>query len=261
MQARYFEPVPLGEEPRADALREAVRMADRRPLAVAGLAISIALLLPGILAPVITVRGHLDPKGVAALAPQLLEQGLSDTTIATIRPLLNPFMLPLLEAQPGGLKGALVSRLGTELGTRLGSGPPIEVYHQTRSILGSVRYLYKVGSATAATLILLFSVLVPFTKALLVLWAVWHRNPALRRRTLHFVELIAKWSMADVFAVALFIAYLAARASQSPSMPGAVSIVTFTATFGPGFYWFADYCLVSLATQQATARWILSDAT
>ena len=234
---------------------------DRRPLALAGLAISIALLLPGILAPVITVRGHLDPKGVATLAPKLLDEGLSDSTIATIRPLLNPFMLPLLEAQPGGLKGALVSRLGAELGTRLGSGPPIEVYHQTRSILGSVRYLYRVRSPIAATLILVFSVLVPFTKALLVLWAVWHRDPALRRRTLHFVELIAKWSMADVFAVALFIAYLAARASQSPSGPGATaSIVTFTATFGPGFYWFAGYCLVSLATQQATARWILSDA-
>jgi paraquat-inducible protein A len=230
--------------------------ADRRPLAVAGLALSLALLLPGILLPVLTVRGHLDPKGVAGLAPQMLEAGLSDTAIATIRPLLNPLMLPLFDAAPGGIKGALVSRLGAQLGARLGSGPPIEVYHQTRSILGSVRYLYRVGSPTAATLILLFSVLVPFTKAALVLWAVWHRDPALRRRTLHFVELIAKWSMADVFAVALFIAYLAARASQSPSAAGAASIVSFTATFGPGFYCFAAYCLVSLATQQATARWI-----
>jgi paraquat-inducible protein A len=234
---------------------------DRRPLAVAGLALSIALLLPGILAPVLTIRGHLDPKGVAGLAPQLLDAGLSDTAIAAIRPLLNPIMLPLFDAAPGGIKGALVSRLGAQLGARLGAGPPIEVYHQTRSILGSVRRLYEVGSPTAATLILLFSVIVPLTKAVLVLWAVWHRDPALRRRTLHFVELIAKWSMADVFVVALFIAYLAARASQSAPGTGVTpSIVTFAATFGPGFYWFAAYCLVSLATQQATARWIMADA-
>jgi hypothetical protein len=30
--------------------------------------------------------------------------------------------------------------------------------------------------------------------------------------------------------------------------------VAFTAHFGPGFYWFAAYCLFSLASQQYTAR-------
>jgi hypothetical protein len=233
---------------------------DRRPLALAGLAFSIGLLIPGIVTPVITVRGNLDPKGLAALTPQLLEQGLSDTTVTSIRPLLNPAMLPLFDLAPGGLKGALVSQLGGMIGSRLGAGQPIEVYHQTRSILGSVRQLYRVGSPTAATLILLFSVLVPLTKAGLVLWAVWHHDPAVRGKTLHFVEIIAKWSMADVFAVALFITYLAARASQNT--PGtATSAVSFSASFGPGFYWFAGYCLVSLATQQATARWIMGDRT
>jgi hypothetical protein len=233
---------------------------NHRPFAVGLLALSVAILIPGLVLPVITVRGHLNPQGVADLAPELLERGLSDTAIATLRPMLNPALLPIIDFSPGGLKGALVSTLGSQLATRLESGPPIEVYHQTRSILGSVRYLYRVGSPTAATLILVFSVMVPFTKAAMVLWAVWHREPERRRRTLHFVELIAKWSMADVFAVALFIAYLAARASQAPPGPGFVpQVVNFTASFGPGFYWFAAYCLVSLATQQATARWIMSD--
>jgi len=232
----------------------------RYPLALAGLAASLALLVPGIVAPVLTVRGNLNPQGVADLAPKLLDQGLSDSAVAEIRPLLNPLMLPMVDATPGGLKGALVTRLGAQLGARLGSGPPIEVYQQTRSILGSVRHLYRVGSPFPATLILLFSVIVPFTKAALVLWAIFHRDPAQRKRTLHFVELIAKWSMADVFAVALFIAYLAARASQSlPGTGVTASLVSFTATFGPGFYWFAGYCLVSLATQQATARWIMAE--
>ena len=233
----------------------------RYSLALTGLAASLALLLPGILSPVLTVRGYLNPQGVAALAPKLLDEGLSDTAIAAIRPLLNPAMLPLVDATPGGLKGALVTRLGGQLGARLASGDPIEVYQQTRSILGSVRHLYRVGSPLPATLILLFSVIVPLTKAGLVLWAIGHRDATLRRQTLHFVELIAKWSMADVFAVALFIAYLAARASQSlPGTGGSPSIVSFTATFRAGFYWFAGYCLVSLATQQATARWIMADA-
>jgi hypothetical protein len=233
---------------------------NRHRLALAGLAVSIALLLPGLFAPVITVRGTLNPEGVAILAPQLLEQGLSDETVETLRPMLNPVLLPLLDVTPGGLKGALVTQLGGLVGQQLAEGPEIEVYRQTRSILGSVRHLYRVGSPIAASLILLFSVVVPFTKGFLVLWAIFHRDALLRRRTLHFVEMIAKWSMADVFAVALFIAYLAARASQTPPGAGyAPQVVVFTATFGPGFYWFAAYSLASLATQQATARWILAE--
>jgi hypothetical protein len=111
----------------------------------------------------------------------------------------------------GGLKGMLVSSIGNEVTKSLASGAPVEVYQQTRSILGSVRHLYSVGSNLAATLILLFSVIVPFTKSLLVTWAVCQSNPGRRQSTLLFVEMIAKWSMADVFAVAVMIAYLAAH--------------------------------------------------
>jgi uncharacterized paraquat-inducible protein A len=158
---------------------------------------------------------------------------------------------------PGGLRGALVSRLGTQISAELKGGSEIEVYQQTRSILGSVRHLYSVGSVAAATLILLFSVLVPFIKALLVMWAVYHGDEGRRLRTLRFVEIIAKWSMADVFAVALIIAFLAAQATQA-SGGSAAALVTFTATFGPGFYWFAAYCLFSLFVQQLTTRWIMA---
>jgi uncharacterized paraquat-inducible protein A len=75
------------------------------------------------------------------------------------------------------------------------------------------------------------------------------------------VTFIAKWSMADVFVVAVLIAYLAAEATQTP--PGeasAVPLMAFDATFGPGFYWFAGYCLFSLASQQYTARLARTDA-
>jgi uncharacterized paraquat-inducible protein A len=128
----------------------------------------------------------------------------------------------------------------------------VEVYEQTRSILGTVRRLYEVGSALPATLILLFSVIVPLAKAALVAAAAFMTDAARRQRTLRFVEAIAKWSMADVFVVAIFVAYLAAHATQAPS--GAPPLLAFTAHFGAGFYWFTAYCLFSLATQQYTAR-------
>lgn len=235
-------------------------MADQSPrryLALIGLVVAIALLLPGLVLPVITIRGVLQPAGIAELAPKLLDQGISEQSVAILRPLINPYWLPMLDSAPGGLRGALVKRIADQVASELKGGSEIEVYQQTRSILGSVRHLYSVGSATAATLILIFSVLVPFVKALLVLWAVYHRDLVRRERTLRFVETIAKWSMADVFAVALFIAYLAAQATQTAA-GSASALVTFSATFGPGFYWFLAYCLFSLAAQQATARWIMA---
>jgi uncharacterized paraquat-inducible protein A len=128
------------------------------------------------------------------------------------------------------------------------------VYAQTRSIVGSVRHLYSVGSNAAATLILVFSIMVPVTKSLLVSWAVLQSKPERRRRTLSLVEFIAKWSMADVFAVAVIIAYLAAQASQSVPGSSGAAIIVFQASFGVGFYWFAGYCLTSLAVQQLVNR-------
>lgn len=229
-----------------------------RRWAFLGLAVSIALLIPGLLLPVITVRGVLQPAGMADLAPRILADGISEQSIATMKPLINPAILPLLEMSQGGLRGALVKRLGDQLASELKNGKEIEVYQQTRSILGSVEHLYRVGSNTAATLILLFSVVIPFGKAMLVSWAVLMRSDARRRGTLRFVEMIAKWSMADVFAVALFITYLAAQATQAAPGATTASVVAFTAHFGTGFYWFASYCLVSLATQQLTFRYLMA---
>jgi hypothetical protein len=224
----------------------------RRRSALIGVLLTIGLLLPGLFLPVITVRGMLQPDGLADLAPQLIDQGISDESIQMIRPMLNPALVPMLELGQGGLRGAVIGPISAQVSAQLRAGPEIEVYNQTRSILGSVRQLYDVGSHTAATLILLFSVIVPVTKMLLVAWAVSISDP-MRRRTLKLVETIAKWSMADVFAVALFITYLAAQATQTPPGGIASTIIAFDASFGPGFYWFAAYCVVSLAVQQWTA--------
>ena len=239
------------------ALEDAPPSAPRRGLALTGIVLALGLLIPGLFLPVITIKGVLQPQGIADLAPKLIDQGVSEQTVATLKPLINPALLPLLENSPGGLRGALVNQLSKQISGDLKKGQPIQVYEQTRSILGSVKYLYSVQSNTAATLILVFSVLVPFVKSTLVMWAVYHSNVRRRTFTLRFVEIIAKWSMADVFAVALIIAFLAAQATQAAGTT-ATNLVTFTATFGPGFYWFAAYCLFSLLSQQLTFRWIMA---
>ena len=223
-----------------------------RNLALVGVAVSVLVLIPGLFLPILTIQGSLNPSAVADLSRTLLEQGISDSAVESIRGMISPDVLPLLEASQGGLKGMLVGSIGKEITTSLAAGQPIEVYQQTRSIVSSVRNLYQVGSVLAATLIVFFSVIVPVTKSILVCWAVCQSHVSRLQRTLLLVEMIAKWSMADVFAVAVIIAFLAAQASQTAG--SASALVSFRATFGAGFYWFSAYCLLSLTVQQLAAR-------
>lgn len=227
------------------------------------LALSIGLLIPGLFAPVLTIRGVLTREGVAHVAPMMLERGLSEETLAVLKSMMNPAMVSFLEARGVDLRKTIIDKLTPEITAALQkSVHEVQVYEQTRSIVGSVKQLYKVGSPVPATLILLFSVIVPLGKAALVAWAMFMADAARRRRTLGFVESIAKWSMADVFVVALFIAYLAAHATQTPPGEAAAAppLIAFSAHFGAGFYWFAAYCLFSLASQQFTARLAASSA-
>ena len=217
---------------------------------------SIGLLIPGLFAPVLTIRGVLTRDGIAQIAPLMLQRGLSDETMVVLKSVMNPSIVAFVEATGGDVRKSVLDKLTPQITASLQKNVgEVEVYEQTRSIVGSVRRLYEVGSPVPATLILLFSVVVPLFKAALVTWAVLAGRRH-RRRILGFVEMIAKWSMADVFVVALFIAFLAAQASATPTQGPHASpaLIAFSAQFGPGFYWFAAYCLFSLASQQITAR-------
>jgi paraquat-inducible protein A len=221
------------------------------------LAGSLALLIPGLFAPVLTIRGVLTREGIAQVAPTMLERGLSDETMKVLESMMNPTVLTFLQMTGGDLRKVIIEKLAPQISASLQKNmAEVEVYQQTRSIVGSVRRLYQVGSPVPATLILLFSVIVPLGKAALVAWSMFVANATVRRRTLTFVETIAKWSMADVFVVALFIAYLAAQASATPTQgpDAAPALIAFSAHFGAGFYWFAAYCIFSLASQQITVR-------
>ena len=228
-----------------------------RLIVVVMLAGSLALLVPGLFAPVLTIRGVLTRDGIAQVAPMMLERGLSDETVKVLESMMNPTVLAFMQMTGGDIRKVIIEKLAPQITASLQKNmTEVEVYEQTRSILGSVRRLYEVSSPIPATLILLFSVIVPLGKAVLVAWAMFVTNATVRHRTLAFVETIAKWSMADVFVVALFIAYLAAKASAAPTQgPNAApALIAFSAHFGAGFYWFAAYCIFSLASQQITAR-------
>ena len=178
---------------------------------------SIGLLIPGLYLPVLSIRGVLTKDGVASVAPTLIEQGLNADTVNSLKSMLNPAVVGLVQATGGDLRKMIIEKLTPQVVAALQKGVEnVEVYEQTRSILGSVQRLYEVGSPVPATLILLFSVIVPFGKAGLVTWALFLNDPARRRSTLKFVESIAKWSMRPFTAVIGIVATSSSAASCAP---------------------------------------------
>ena len=109
-----------------------------------------------------------------------------------------------------------------------------EIFRQTQNVLQAVKSLYESGNYFVAGLVLLFSVLVPFIKAALLAVMLAIKSPETKYRLYLFVRSVSKWAMADVFAVGVFIAFLASKATDN-----------LDAVIGAGFYYFVGYCLVS----------------
>jgi hypothetical protein len=91
---------------------------------LAGVAISVLVLIPGLFLPILTIQGSLNPKSVADLSHRLLEQGISDSAVDSIRSMINPNILPLLEASQGAdppFQSASVSRGNTQRSATIAS--------------------------------------------------------------------------------------------------------------------------------------------
>ena len=138
--------------------------------------------------------------------------------------LIPGIFLPVLTIQ-GSLNLPMIGRMN--LGT------------ETRSILGTVEYLWDTKNYLVSALIFIFSVTVPFIKGILLLFVLLPGSSRIKNLLLTVIRRIGKWSMADVFVVGIFLAYLASASMQ-----------VFRATLEKGFYFFLGYCLISvLATE------------
>jgi paraquat-inducible protein A len=118
-------------------------------------------------------------------------------------------------------------------------GSQVELLKETKSILGTIGSLNENGHQLVAFLILLFSVLVPFAKALIMGFVALSSSRSATYRLHAFVSLISKWSMADVFVVGVFIAYLSLKTNDK-----------MHAELHSGFYYFTAYCIVSILAVQ-----------
>ncbi len=112
--------------------------------------------------------------------------------------------------------------------------------YEVKSVMTTIDTLARSHNLPVAVLLAAFSVVTPLAKLLVAVAVLQRRWPKWHRRGLAFMHAVGKWSMADVFVVAVLVAYFAGSGDEYSE-----------ANLGVGLYFFAAYCLVS---QFATHR-------
>ena len=183
--------------------------------------VAIGLLIPGVTKPILILTGTVDKA-------ELVELGMKTLADSPDVP---------------GIMTSLVEQLVSQLDVH----GEVPAYNKTRSILGTVQELYDGRQWLVAFLIALFSIIVPVTKSLLMIFSFMMLDKASSVSD-KIIRFISKWSMADVFVVAIIVAFLAANATQQTE-----KLFSLEAEFGEGFYYFLGYCLLSILSMQVMA--------
>ncbi|HHD78780.1 MAG TPA: paraquat-inducible protein A [Epsilonproteobacteria bacterium] len=114
---------------------------------------------------------------------------------------------------------------------------------ESKGIIGSIIKLWDGGDVVVALVILLFSVIVPIVKILSLLFVSVFIESKFAHSVVKFFKMIGKWSMVDVFVVAVFLVYLTAN-------KGDVS----RAEVEVGLYFFLAYVIVSMLVSLSADR-------
>ncbi len=114
---------------------------------------------------------------------------------------------------------------------------------ESKGILGSIAKLYQDGNLTVAGVILLFSVIVPALKTISMLFVSVYEHSPFAARIIRFFKHLGKWSMLDVFVVALLLVYLTSTHSNTSRAEAEI-----------GLYFFLAYVLLSMIASLAADK-------
>jgi len=106
---------------------------------------------------------------------------------------------------------------------------------ESKGVVGSIQKLFESGDIVVALVIFLFSVFIPVLKVLSLLIVSLFLQSDFAHGIIKFFKMIGKWSMVDVFVVAVFLVYLT-------SNKGEIS----RAEVEVGLYFFLAYVIVSM---------------
>ena len=121
-------------------------------------------------------------------------------------------------------------------------------YYQSKSVVELITTLFKQSNYVVGIAILLFSVLLPIAKIITTLLVLLKRS-LFHNPIVYFISSkTSKWSMADVFVVAVFLAYLAFNNMQTGISTESNVLI--------GLYFFLGYCMLSIMASVLTEKWI-----
>lgn len=115
--------------------------------------------------------------------------------------------------------------------------------HQSKGVLSTLMTLYEQGNWIVAALLAMFSVVIPTLKTLVLLGTGIARWRHIALRGLAWAKHIGKWSMADVFVVAMLMSFFATDQAAN----------TF-AELQTGLWFFTGYVVLSLLGAQLLAH-------
>lgn len=134
-----------------------------------------------------------------------------------------------------------------------------ELVNKELSLLGTINELWLGDRLLVAIALFIFSVAIPVIKATLVCVAYFIHNTILAKKILNVINAIGKWSMADVFVIAVFLAVLSTNHAETINYQQ-LNIFSFQinlalssetlSNVGNGFYYFFGYCILSLLASQ-----------
>ncbi|MEW6990239.1 paraquat-inducible protein A [Colwelliaceae bacterium 6441] len=134
-----------------------------------------------------------------------------------------------------------------------------ELINKELSLIETITELYQDDRILVAGLILFFSLIIPLIKSALLSFSYFSKNNHLARKVANVVNMIGKWSMADVFVVAIFLAIMSTNHAKTQTehqlslFNFKVDILMSSSTLssvGIGFYYFTGYCIVSMIASQ-----------
>jgi len=190
----------------------------RRLLVLLLIVVSVALLYPGVTQPVMTLTGTLEKSMVAELGIDMVAGEDADPQTRQMLSMFSSFLgFDKMEGQ-------------------------ITAYQTTRSIWGTVNELATTGNLPVAFLIVFFSVIIPLLKLCLQATALVLPKSQWRAPLWWLNARLSKWSMADVFVMAMLVAYMAGSASGQMG-----DMLTMSSELEVGFYYFLAYCVFSIA--------------
>ncbi|MBH0019252.1 paraquat-inducible protein A [Pseudoalteromonas sp. SWXJ133] len=188
----------------------------RNWLSVISVVVALCLLFPGITKPVLTIEGNIDKSKLAQAGIEMLAEEGDGRTRSMLMMFSNMLGLDKLEGE-------------------------ISAYNKTQSILGTVKELASNNNLFVAALVGLFSIVIPSLKLLLQLLYCCLPLNGFKQKLGLVICALSKWSMVDVFVIALIVTYLAGNAHGKSG-----ELLVMNARFGEGFWYFSAYCIFAI---------------